>query len=149
MRTLILARQVQNDFATYGELTDGFAGHIAFTLELPWRDNAHDVSCIPAGTYEAFAYMSPKRGYIVFKLRGVPDRDNIEMHKGDLPRDTDGCILLGEQFGDVDYNDGKPGAKGFGLLKSKDAFDRFMEDFAGIDSFMLTVVDVPTAAVAA
>jgi hypothetical protein len=44
----------------------------------------------------------------------VPDRSNIEIHWGNLPDETRGCILLGDSM---------PGANFIG--KSREAFDNF------------------------
>jgi hypothetical protein len=108
------------------------------TLERPWLGNLHDVSCIPAGTYTAvrFPKGSGKRDYDVFKLTDVPARDDVELHIGNLPKDTEGCILIGTRFGQV-Y--GEPG-----IQESEPAFDRFMASLNGVDTWTLFVTD-PTA----
>ncbi|HEX6462802.1 MAG TPA: DUF5675 family protein [Vicinamibacterales bacterium] len=137
MSALLLRRIKQNAYATYGRL-DSFV-----TAELPWRDNAPDISCIPAGTYTAERYLSPDHGYVVFRLIDVPGRGYIELHIGCLPaRDSKGCILLGSKFGDVDYADGKPNASGPGILGSKTAFHTFMLAHPE-QRFTLTITDVP------
>lgn len=151
MRTLTLQRLEQNDFATYGQITDEEQKALCVDLELPWKDNQHDVSCIPAGTYHVKRRLAAttRHGYDVFELQNVPDRGDVQMHIGCLPRDTDGCILFGTAFGWVDYADGRPGARGHGVTRSKDAYDAFMHYMTGIDEFMLAVKDVSAAAVAA
>lgn len=70
------------------------------TLELPWKDNLRNVSCVPRGTYELVLHESPKFGR-VFLLKNVPSRDNILIHPGNTVRDTEGCILLGLKFGHI------------------------------------------------
>lgn len=59
------------------------------TLELPHGQ------CIPAGTYNAGIYPSPKYGRMVIMLKNVPGRTNIEIHHGNYVTDTTGCILVG------------------------------------------------------
>lgn len=135
-----LVRLTQTDVVTLGHLVDDEEKVLAVTCELPWRNNAHSVSCIPAGEYTAKRTQHPEHGE-VFQVMDVPDRDEILLHIGCLPRDTKGCILLGTQFGHVDYADGKPGASGEGVTQSHAAFAAFMAAMNGIDSFPLTVVD--------
>ena len=133
MRQLTLQRLSYTDYATYGILSDEENREIAKTLERPWKNNAKGVSCIPAGTYKAHRYLSPKRGYTVFELADVPDRTHIEIHKGNLPSDSEGCILVGSRFGML-------GDK-HGITESGAAFDRFMAALAGVDTFTLIVTD--------
>jgi len=76
---------------TYGEFR-------AFTLELPWLDNKGNVSCIPAGVYEAKKYMSPSKKSIVLMLEDVPGRSYIQIHAGNYTRQIQGCILVGDSI---------------------------------------------------
>lgn len=133
MTTIALQRLARTDYATYGQLIDAEQKVLAVTLELPWRNNQRMISCIPAGTYVAHRFPSPKRGYDVFKLDGVPDRDDIEIHIGNLPHDTDGCILVGSNLGVVNGQHGVTG--------SAAAFARFMDGLKGVDTFSLVVSD--------
>jgi hypothetical protein len=93
-----------------------------FSLELPetfeGNQNVPDKCCIPAGTYSVVAYSSPRRGYTVPLLENVPGRSEIEMHIGNYPKDTDGCILIGDKR----INDAMIG-------ESEIAFDLFMDEF--------------------
>lgn len=130
---LSLRRFKQTDFATYGRLYAEDGAEICVTLELPWLDNADDVSCIPAGTYQAGRYLSPKRGYTVWQLLAVHGRFSIEIHKGNLPHDTEGCILVGSAFGDVN---GQPGITG-----SKQAFAKLMTELQTVDRVTIGISD--------
>ena len=49
------------------------------TLELPWKNNERQISCIPKGEYTVEKFNSPTFGN-VFLFEDVPDRDMIEMH---------------------------------------------------------------------
>lgn len=73
------------------------------TLELPWKDNAHNVSCIPEGEYLVLK-MPPtaKRKYEYFWVQDVPDRSSILWHPGNYTRDILGCCLPGEELKDID-----------------------------------------------
>lgn len=115
---LVLRRLSQTAYATFGILTDADDKQLCVTLERPWLDNQHDISCIPAGTYPLVRYRSPKRGYDVWLLEQVPNRDMIEIHVGNVPIDTDGCVLVGSHFGET--------SKGYGIVDSHTAFDALM-----------------------
>lgn len=130
---LRLIRIEQNEHATFGLLQDAEAKQLAVTLELPWKDNAHDVSCVPAGAYTAHRRYSPKHRVEVFELAGVPDRANIEIHVGNFASDSLGCILLGSDFGQFE------GERG--IVKSRAAFEAFMASMAGVDTFTLAIHD--------
>lgn len=135
MRTLSLRRIEATDLAMFGTLADEENKSFGVTLEPPWRDNERDVSCIPAGTYTAVRFPAGegKRPYDVFKLIGVPDRDDTEIHIGNTIADTEGCVLLGSNYGVVNGQ--------HGITGSQAAFRRFMDALRGIDSFPLTVID--------
>lgn len=56
-------------------------------LELPWRDNATGVSCIPPGLYRCEIVNSPRFGK-VYEVRDVPRRTNILIHAANFAGDT-------------------------------------------------------------
>lgn len=130
---LTLPRLERNDFATYGQIVDDTQKLLCVTLERPWLDNAPMISSIPAGEFTFHRRLSPKRGYDVFITQDVPGRSDIEIHKGNLPTDSEGCILVGSHFGDL-------GAK-HGIIGSAEAFERFMDRMRGVDQFTLVVVN--------
>lgn len=70
------------------------------TLELPWRNNEHDISCIPEGTYSIRQYLSVKNGNCIY-VDGVPGRTGIEIHIGNSISNTSGCILVGVKSKDL------------------------------------------------
>lgn len=72
------------------------------TLELPWKNNERDVSCIPLGAYKAKRVfdVSLRSGWripITFDVN-VPGRSGILFHPGNKTQDTLGCILVGKNF---------------------------------------------------
>ena len=91
---------------TLGELkVDGFS---CKTLELPWKNNEHNVSCIPAGTYTVVKRPAhEKRPYNHFHVTNVPNRNWILIHTGNKYTDILGCILVGDSYGDIN-KDGVP-----------------------------------------
>lgn len=68
------------------------------TLELPDKDNAKNISCIPVGRYKIIKHISPKFGKC-FYVKNVPNREHILIHAGNTTADTEGCILVGQKFG--------------------------------------------------
>lgn len=72
-----------------------FGDVVLASLEPPWQGNAHLVSCIPVGEYTASWYDSPLKGRVL-RLANVPGRQDIEIHTGNFPSDTEGCILVGK-----------------------------------------------------
>lgn len=88
---------------TLGELEVFFKGTSVFkckTLELPWKNNASRISCIPAGTYDVIGRNSPKYGSH-FHVLNVPGRDYILIHAGNFHYEIMGCILPGKAHLDI------------------------------------------------
>ena len=83
-------------------------------LELPWRDNEPNYSCIPDGEYLCKFRKSKKFGehYI---LQDVEGRTWILTHSGNLAGDTKrgwkthshGCLLSGSRFGKIKLDEYK------------------------------------------
>jgi hypothetical protein len=67
------------------------------TMELPWRENQRNISCIPEGTYEVIREAtSNHHPYPHFRILGVEDRDGILVHKITYVSGLRGCIGVGE-----------------------------------------------------
>jgi len=104
METVNLFRLKRSDQGTEGLLVVG--DFECKTLELPWRDNQPQISCIPAGTYDVEIRLSNKYGRIYW-VRKVPNRTYILIHSGNYAGDESkgfkthvmGCILLGKTMG--------------------------------------------------
>jgi len=76
------------------------------TLELPWKDNKKEKSCIPAGEYVAKMTWSPKFGRMLLEILDVEERTEIRIHAGSFKKNTLGCPLVGNMYVDID-GDGK------------------------------------------
>lgn len=62
------------------------------TIELPWRQNARRISCIPEGTYVLRKRYSARFKWH-FEVVGVPGRSAILLHPAnDAGRELKGCI---------------------------------------------------------
>lgn len=123
----------QQGNGTFGVLFDGQDPFIV-TLEQNWRNNEHNVSCIPVGEYQCRRILSPRFGN-TFEVV-CPPRTEVEFHKGNFATETHGCILTGTYFEKT--VDGKTFIADSGL-----AFDTFIRRLKGQDEFKLIVVDVP------
>lgn len=126
-----LYRHEMTDHASFGVLVLNGEIH-SLTLENPWLDNASNVSCITAGTYQCHPVRSPRFGN-VYEVKDVPGRTHILFHSGNLTRDTQGCILLGNTIGYLD--------KQRGILHSRPALDSFMAKAEG-QPFSLKIINV-------
>lgn len=100
------------------------------TVELPWRENRTNVSCIPAGEYQCCVVQSPRFGR-VYHVRNVPGRTHVLVHSGNLAGDTalgwrthsHGCILPGLRSGRLGDQQA--------VLCSRAALTRFMAALGG------------------
>lgn len=131
-----LRRLIQNEKGTYGALSDDENEPICRTLELPWKDNQPQVSCIPAGSYTCFRRHSDHFQCEVFEIGGVPGRSDVLLHPANYASELRGCVALGTSFVDLNgdgVND---------LASSRVAFDAFMHRMQGVHSFTLSIADV-------
>lgn len=103
---LTLKRLVEFKGATLGQLLFNDWPSLV-TVELPWRGNEREVSCIPTGDYECECFIHEKFGWVVW-VKDVPGRDGILFHAGNTVRDVRGCIAPGRWFG---WTDEYPGVR--------------------------------------
>ena len=97
MINLLLIRDTFSKESTIGELFIN-GEIICDTLENPYLDNQRNISCIPEGEYPVrlrLARESASRDYLHLLVQDVPNRDWILFHRGNYPKDTSGCILVG------------------------------------------------------
>lgn len=95
MKLFTLNRYEETDTATFGMFYHEDV-LICETLELPWRQNHVEVSCIPEGTYFMGPYSSPHFEEAIL-IDPVPGRTGILIHAGNTTKDTHGCILVGNR----------------------------------------------------
>lgn len=136
MGPVVVARLVRGpstDQGTFGTLT--FGGRTVHTVELPWRDNLRQRSCIPPGAYRCGLVQSPRFGR-VYGVANVPGRSHVLIHAANLAGDVDlgwttqlhGCIAPVTRLGAMRNNQGRMQAAG---LVSRPALDAFMAWAAG------------------
>jgi hypothetical protein len=92
---------IRDDFSEKSTLGKLFLNGERFcdTLELPWLDNQRSISCIPEGEYKVrlrLARESATRDYLHLLVQDVQGRSYILVHIGNYPKDTKGCILVGQ-----------------------------------------------------
>lgn len=129
MKKATLHRIHQHD-CTVGILNYGIFAR-ACTLELPYKSNQQNVSCIPSGYYKAQYRKSPSNGDVL-ELKNVPDRSFIQIHSGNYTSQIAGCILVGDSTVDIN-NDGI-----LDVANSKGALEKLLA-WAGKDEFILVI----------
>lgn len=104
MKTLTLTRIAKRADYTIGRLEDENGVKICDTLEPTWRDykggelKVPRKSAVPEGTYPVVVTKSKKFGKYLPLLVGVPGFEGIRIHSGNTNKDTDGCILVGQNL---------------------------------------------------
>lgn len=105
---LSLVRDIKTKDQTQGQLfvLDGNLNVVfqCFTLELPWKNNKSNVSCIPDGEYNVKKRHSEKYGWH-FHILDVPGRSYILIHEANYVSELEGCIAVGKNRRDIN-NDG-------------------------------------------
>jgi hypothetical protein len=101
------------------------------TLERPYKDNQHIISCIPKGTYTVCKTGPSHIPYPHFAVQNVPNRDGICIHKANYVGELEGCIAVGMSIADIN---------GDGVLDLSDSHDAFDKLFALMpDQFQLII----------
>jgi hypothetical protein len=105
MKVVISRRYSDTETSGQGVVFDDDAIVYEFkTLELPELGNQKRISCIPEGKYEVHKITSPTKGKC-FQVMDVKGRTAILIHIGNYATgvkvDTQGCILVGTTFTDM------------------------------------------------
>lgn len=103
MKRAVLIRLNENKKQTLGRLFVFDGLDIEFeccTLELPYKNNQRNKSCIPTGKYNVKTRVSEKYGehYLV---ENVELRDYILIHPANYYTQLRGCIAVGYDFYDI------------------------------------------------
>jgi len=101
------------------------------TLELSWKDNKRNLSCVPRGEYKSNVRFSDKHGEH-FILNQVEDRDYILIHAANYHFQLRGCISLGVNYLDIN-KDGE-----LDVISSRDTLDELLSILP--DSFNITII---------
>ena len=97
---LVLVRKTFLKDRTLGELYIEGTEYFCDTLEphcIDWskEKKVNGKTAIPEGRYKVKVGWSPKAGKNVPWLQKVPHFNGIQIHVGNFPKDTRGCILVG------------------------------------------------------
>ena len=101
---LILTRIARKAEYTIGRLEDENGMKICDTLEPTWRDykggemKIPKKSAIPEGSYRVVVTKSRRFQKYLPLLVGVPGFEGVRIHSGNTSRDTEGCILVGQNL---------------------------------------------------
>ena len=95
-----LIRRLENEYQIIGSFYTDAGIFLCYTLELPWLNNARNISCILKGIYRVKKRWSAKYGWH-FILQDVYGRSLILIHFGNFNSDTKGCILVGKELTDI------------------------------------------------
>lgn len=128
---VILIRTKDTGKETLGELR--YKNFSCKTLELPWKNNKPDISCIPKGTYTCKYTFSPKFLKYTYEVKNVAGRSGIRLHSGNYFFQIQGCILIGSAFTDLN-KDGE-----VDVINSRDTVNKF-ETLLNKADFILKVV---------
>lgn len=137
MKKVKIVRTFGNEKQTLGTLTvDGFT---CKTLELPDKNNASRVSCIPVGKYICKFTKSPLfsknagKDVFTYAVLIVPNRAGIRIHSANYARQLLGCIALGSEHKDLDMD------MQLDVIHSGKTMKQF-EDFMNREDFELEIV---------
>lgn len=113
--------QVRGNLTLY---KDGIEKFNCKTLELGWKNNTPNKSCIPPNPSRCEEYScvrlesSPSFNYPHLWLQDVKGRTYIKVHKGNYYDEILGCILVGDGFYDLD-SDGLKDVTNSGITLEK------------------------------
>lgn len=108
MKQVIVTRISDDGKETLGSLSfkqDNGSIFLCKTLELPWKNNASKISCIPAGSYTCVYSKSPhfslkaEHDVFTYEITNVVNRAGI--HSANFFSDLLGCIALGSVYSDI------------------------------------------------
>ena len=101
---LILTRIARKAEYTIGRLEDENGKKLCDTIEPIWRNydggelKIPKKSAIPEGTYRVVTTYSLRFRKYLPLLVGVPGFEGVRIHAGNTSRDTEGCILVGQNL---------------------------------------------------
>lgn len=124
---MILERVGEGPLGTFGVLK---VGDVPFAVTLEPETTRR--LAIPPGAYDCRRDFYHDGGYETFEITDVPNRSRILFHKGNTPENSRGCVLIGEEFGELN---GKPA-----ILASGRGFKEFMDKLDGVNAFRLEVL---------
>ena len=99
---VVIIRRWDDGTQFLGELTTNEFS--AKTMELSWKLNLKNISCIPRGLYTCRWTWSWKFMRYTYEVLNVPNRSGIRIHAGNFWFTLQGCIALGNKYGDLNQD---------------------------------------------
>lgn len=134
---LTLTRNEFRDDGIFSTLTDEAGNKVASTLERAY-DDITPGKWLPKlynGTFKCVRgqhrLASMRVPFTTFEITGVEGHTNVLLHIGNFSNDSEGCVLLGEDIAKT-----APQM----IVRSKFAFEKFMQLQDGITEFQLVVI---------
>lgn len=117
---VLLKRDYKGKDCTLGKMY--FGDNFVETLELPWKNNTTQISCIPDGEYEVEKTYSPSFKKQLWLIKNVPNRSGIRIHSANFVSELLGCIAPGLSRHDLNKDgiiDMKDSRKAMSLLEEE------------------------------
>jgi hypothetical protein len=143
VKQVFLRRFAYTPQGTFGRL--GVDGFTCFTVELPWKGNERNISCIPTGYYRlelgTHYRNTPDTSddYACYEVKGVLGRDLIKIHIGNTIDDIKGCISPGCRLGSLKRKN--ENASKWAVLCSRRTHEEFMQAMEGVKSATLCITN--------
>ena len=106
-----------------------------WALELPWKDNHPNISCVPTGEYELRLEWSSKFNRELYELKGVSGRSECKFHIANRLHEIQGCISPGIMVRKIDNE--------YSVAQSTAAFNKFMMMMKGREKDLLIISNRP------
>jgi hypothetical protein len=126
---LVLTRVYVGPEGAFGTIAPVDKPPFLVSVEHTYEDNAVKV---PIGTYTCQRTLFNRGGYDTFEITGVQGHDRLLFHRGNTEDDSDGCVLVGLQYGLVNGESA--------VLSSISAMTLFMMRQSNVDTFQLEVI---------
>lgn len=139
MKQWIIDRDDVNESRSYGVLKRGDSSRLSDYLELPWKANMPNVSCIPGNIdYLADLIFSEDHGSARYCYRDVDGRFACEIHSANIPAQLKGCGAPGLKRAAmmvIPQPDGTNYPAQDGVESSREALGEFMTE-NGVPNFL-------------
>ena len=140
MKRLVLLRTEYTIDQTHGLLLvlDGHdLLYRCYTLELPWRNNMRNVSCVPTGTYRIVYEYSPRFKRHLWELKDVPGRSECKIHTANFVFQLNGCIAPGLRYLDINHDDRAD------VVQSRTALNELHDALYDLDETTISIYGQP------
>lgn len=149
---ITVQREPSENGRTYGKLfLDGV--YFCETLEDQIRETAEPVAkwkirgqtAIPSGEYSVILSDSQHFARVLPELLRVPGYVGVRIHPGNTASQTEGCILVGKERGDLQIGAKKVNAVLQSQIAFKSLYERLVEATVIKDPITISVINPPAA----